>query len=362
MAEEQEPVHESGAAHETLPDVQQRAMSIDDVASELTNWNILGVKDSTPEEEATPEPEPEPTPEAAPEAEEASSEPEGEEKTEDESGALTLQSVADALEIDVDMLYDLPIATKINGEEGHATLRDLQKSYQLDGHLNSRLKDVSAKERQLEQQFNERLGAKSQELETLISIMRDDLTGAIREVNWEELRDNDPPEYQRRWIEFKEREEKLNLAIQKYNQSVEERQEQQQQSYQEALREEQSKLLNVIPSWADADVRAKEQDNIKKHLVETYSLTPEEVKMVADHRYVHIIRDAVKWRELQDKKPAQLKRVRKAPTAPKTKGKAETSKSNDQVHEAMKKVRAKARARRPNLDEVAAALRAKGIT
>jgi hypothetical protein len=51
----------------------------------------------------------------------------------------SLTELADAAGLESERLMDLELPTKIDGKEGKARLRDLVKSYQLDGHINQKL-------------------------------------------------------------------------------------------------------------------------------------------------------------------------------------------------------------------------------
>src|SRR5688572_31558807 len=65
-----------------------------------------------------------------------------------------LTELLEAAGLDPDKGYDLELPVKIDGKEGTAKLRDLLKSYQLDGHINQRLAtlDTDRKAFQAEQQ------------------------------------------------------------------------------------------------------------------------------------------------------------------------------------------------------------------
>ena len=220
---------QKGAAQESQDEVRQRSMTIDDVADKVDEMNLLGLRPPTEPEPEQPAPE---KAEAQPEqatSDEASAEPAEEAETAgdtDEDGALDLESLADRLGVEVDDLYGIEVATKIDGEEGRATLKDLQKSYQLAGHLNKRTQEIAEREKQMTAEFESRLTAKEQELAGFIEIAREQLTSDIGSIDWNELRENDPQEYSRQWIAHKEREEKLNEAIGGFRNRVAERQQQ----------------------------------------------------------------------------------------------------------------------------------------
>src|SRR5690606_33840425 len=122
-----------------------------------------------------PEGEPEGEPEVQPEGDE----PEGDagedapaddahedgDEGQSEQPLTTLKDIAEKLGVEESKLFDLKLPTKIDGVEGEATLAQLVKSFQLEGHLNRELmkvadqrKEVEKAKESIEQERNAKLG------------------------------------------------------------------------------------------------------------------------------------------------------------------------------------------------------------
>jgi len=75
---------------------------------------------------------------------------------------------------------------------------------------------------------------------------------------------------------------------------------------QEALTEsrlvdENEKLLALVPEWLDPATRRKEQDALVEVAMEGYNITPEELELMVDHRFLLLLRDAAKGRAAEEK-------------------------------------------------------------
>lgn len=75
---------------------------------------------------------------------------------------------------------------------------------------------------------------------------------------------------------------------------------------------ERAALLSKLPAWRDSQKESAEQKAISETLL-AHGFTPAELRMVKDHRYVTVARDAMLWRQLQQSKDTKLKQVRTAP-------------------------------------------------
>ena len=128
-------------------------------------------------------------------------------------------------------------------------------------------------------------------------------------IDWWALVDQDPAHATRLNIEFqqlqREAQSKYN-ALQQANSQVEQlSQQQRQQLLAEAEKDLHARLPNFGPQIAEKIVtNAKE-----------YGFTPQELEGLTDARHVHVLHDAMKWRELQAQKPKAMRAVAEAPRA-----------------------------------------------
>lgn len=227
----------------------------------------------------------------------------------------SLEDLAEATGVDVEKLLDLQLPTKIDGKEGTARLRDLQRSYQLEAHINQKLatfdndrKALEAQRVQVERQAAERL----QSLEQGLAILDRQLQGELASVNWQQLQDTNPAEFNSKYVAYQHR---FGIAqdIAKQLAAEKHRQQASFQAAQKAWLDEQAKLLKIkSPKWSD-DVKLNQDRAAIAEYAKGHGIDAKEFEQIRDHRYLVILDEARQWAELQKQKPATLKRLKVAP-------------------------------------------------
>jgi len=262
----------------------------------------------------------EPT-EAEPEQEEqpveAQDEPEDDAQPEEtEAEPETLEELAERLGWDLDKVLSLKTKTKIDGKEGTQLLRDLVKSYQLEGHLNQKLMTHAEERKAFETErhnFFQTSQHKLQQLDTGVKIAQKLLEGDFSQVNWQELQDQDPVAFAQRFAGFQQRKAQIdhvaNLLAQEHQQS-----QQQAAAQTQAYLAEQMRLLeSKVPEWSSDAGRTKSLGEMAPVFTSAYGISAEELGNVSDHRMLLVARDAWQWQKLQKAKPAIVNKVKSAP-------------------------------------------------
>lgn len=288
---------------------------------------LVGILDRVEAPEETPE-QPEAAAEAKPEETAAdNTEAEQETETEEDSDAepeedaeeetpvpTSLSELAETLGVEQEKLYDLKLKTKIDGVEGEATLAQILKSYQLEGHLNRKSMDLADQRKAFEQETQKQtqeVTQRVQMLEDSLNIANHILTEQYKGINWEQLKQEDPVSFNTRVIEYQQHQQALQQAFQSLQAERQRAAQEQEVQLKANLQEEYKKVLNAIPEWADAEVAKKGQAELRE-LMKSYGFKDEEI-FVGDHRHIQILRDAKKGRELSAAKPAVMKKVAAAP-------------------------------------------------
>lgn len=271
----------------------------------------MGKPQEQPQQEAKAEQEVE-------EAEEAADEPteDAPEEEQQEQNFDSFEELAEALGWSVDKLYGLSSKTKIDGKEGKATLRDLIKSHQLEGHLNQKLMTHAEEKKAFEterQNFLQTSQHKLQQLDVGVKLAQKLLEGEFANVNWQELQNTDPLAFNQQYVSFQQRQAQINHIanlLGQENQNAQKQAEAQQQSY---LQEQMKLMETKLPEWADKSRREKDIVDIIPIAKEVYGVSEEEVRSLKDHREILILRDAWQWQKLQKAKPAITNKVKAAP-------------------------------------------------
>lgn len=249
--------------------------------------------------------------EASPEevTEEASSEEESEEPgREYEASEIASILGYDESDLVVDDDGKLKIKVKIDGEERLATPAELRKNFQLEGHLNKNNMEVQEERKRLQEQYEKAEKATQERLQKIddaAQLAVRQLQLDYQNIDWADLEQNDPQEYTYQQMRFQKRQAELGNALETIKQ-------QRESAIQERLQREQQAMLSAIPEWKDEAVMRQEMGNMSKAL-SGYGFTREEISQLGDHRLVLAMRDAMRYRELQESKPEVTKKVKSAP-------------------------------------------------
>lgn len=248
-------------------------------------------------------------------------EDEGEEPAEDERWMpQTLNDLAEALETDLDTVTrQIKVRTKLDGEEGEATLADVLKSYQLEGTLNKRF-EAAAKERQ---EFEadraktmQTLQEKTQEAENLVSAMEQLVVSDYQSVDWADLKENDPTEFLMQQQRLQQKFADVQSAKNKIEANKKQDTEKQQQEYRANLEQyakaERARLEEKIPEWRDASKMQEGLSQVSQYL-KSQGATDQEIGTIVDHRVYVMARKAMMYDQMQSKADPKVKQMKTKP-------------------------------------------------
>jgi hypothetical protein len=261
-----------------------------------------------PEPAQEPPASPPPEPEARAEDSPAEPEPEGPDYS----------SVEDYLTkagVEQTSFYELPVTIKVDGKTSQVPLKDLLRSYQTDAHVTQKSQSLADRQREWEQHQTQARQALEQQLsqaKTLGDLAHQQLLGEYQRIDWNRLRTEDPSQWAVLNTEFNQR----AAAIQQHMAQVQYQQQlQQQQEVQRIageLPKEREKLLDLHPEFRDSATFTKAQGDMIAYARDK-GFSDAELQALFDHRYVDVLYDASRYRQLQAQAPAAVKRVRAAP-------------------------------------------------
>lgn len=127
------------------------------------------------------------------------------------------------------------------------------------------------------------------------------------QVDWQALSDSDPVQAQKLLIARQQLERSLGAKAQEFQQAQAQYQQLTAMQRQQLLQEQSVAVKERLP-----DFSPKVAERIRE-AVKGYGYSDEELSNVTDARLVHVLHDAMKWRELQANKPAAMKKVAEAP-------------------------------------------------
>ena len=315
-----------------------------------------------------------PTPDDAPPSEDA---PTGENQDEPEATAEeTADDAPDQVELDASELANmfgldqsqvsvsddgkLKIRVKIDGQESEATLAELVKGYQLEGHVTRKSMELADQRKALEAQTLQQqtaLAQQAQQAAFLLQTAEQQLIGEYQSIDWQRLRRENPAEYSAAQLDYSQRarqiegmkEQALSIAGQ-YDADA---QAKQAQAYEAHLEAEKTALLEAVPEWKDEAKAEAGKAEIVTFLRES-GFTPEEIGSIGNHKALLLIRDAMAYRKAAKSTDVTAKALKKVvkpvlkPGAVQTKAEAARKQSTE--------ARATLRKMGGNTDSVAALL------
>lgn len=230
---------------------------------------------------------------------------------------------------------EVQIKVKVDGEISTVPLKDMQKSYQLDSHVNKRSMELAEQRKAFEQAAKDKaaqLNNQLQQTEALVNVAQQNLMQEFQSIDWNELESIDPGRYAAERQKFAERNAQIEQIKTHAGQIGMAQQQQASEEWkaarQQRLQHEKVMLLDTVPEWSDHKTMATESESIKK-MMGNIGFTPEETASMDDagfyddHRIVRILRDAMLYRKQKSsvepakKKVKNLRKVLKpgAPTS-----------------------------------------------
>lgn len=224
-----------------------------------------------------------------------------EETVEEEVAEIDSEDQEPEAEEESEPLYTV----KVNGEEIEVPLAELRNGY-------SRLEDYKAKTAQVAEERRAVDAEKQAYVEKLNTVIQtaqliDPVLSQGNQTDWASLAREDPAEYTARRAEYEQRLNDLNRLASERDQHI-----QQQQA--DTMKREEEALIAARPEWADPAVGQAAMQGIRESLVNNYGFAPEEVQMIANHKFALIADDARKYHELVAKQ--ETVKAKKAPPKP----------------------------------------------
>jgi hypothetical protein len=231
----------------------------------------------------------------------------------------SLDRFAEDIGVDASKLFTLKVKTKIDGTEGEATLADLIKSYQLEGHLNKKSMAFSEQQKAYEAQVSQQKHAIEQELHVLnnyTQFVENEMYEEFKAIDWDTLYTYNPADYAAKRLQFQDRQNNIQnyrRAINhKQNEELQKQQTELQHKIAKTIENEQQKLLARIPEWSNSEKASAERQNLRSYL-QKFGYDAEDLDSVLDHRYVVLARKAMLYDKLAQSKDDLTKKVKVLP-------------------------------------------------
>lgn len=209
----------------------------------------------------------------------------------------------------------------VQGEDIEVTLEEALAGFQRGKDYSIKTAELAKERRQLAQAQSEIEADKAQtaQLRQGMSQRLSELDSQISQTvqdpgpeYWNELYESDPMLYMRQREQFRDYKDQQTAMTAERQALAAEDQKEALRNHQRILTQENQVLVQRIPAWAKAEVRAREMPAVKAHL-EAVGYTAAEIDTVVDSRAVRVAYDSWLLSQLRDQTAKAKSRTSKAP-------------------------------------------------
>jgi hypothetical protein len=229
-------------------------------------------------------------------------------------------------------------AVKVDGEELEVNLDELISGYSRHSDYTRKTQEIASERNQMaemqQQWANEILqtqAERQQYIETLGQVVNNSMAGLeqFANVDWDSLKESDPIAFVTKRDELREAQDRVQSMQNEQGRAQQQQFEELQRMKGMAIKEEQQRLLEIVPEMADATKRKEIASSMTSYALEQ-GFSQEELKELVDHRHFLVLMKAQKYDALQnsDIKSKKLKNKPKVIRAGKgTNKKSDTAKA-----------------------------------
>jgi len=283
-----------------MADTQEAPQEVSDgslVEAQEALLKMMNPETETPEsEEATPTEEEESQPTEEDESSDVEPEEESPEEDDDYDGTGNRAEEGEDL-----------YAVTVNGEERTVPLDELLKGYSRQSDYTKKTQEVSEERKKIEalegnytSEIEQIQAERTHYVKALQSLIETSM-GSLDEysnINWEELKRDDPIEFVTKKEEWRERQDKIQ-GLQKEQSDASQRQQYEEKvAYKKLVAAEHTALGEKLPEWNESKEKRRKLAGQVREYALTQGFDESEVKGLADHRSILILLKARKYDEM----------------------------------------------------------------
>ena len=194
-------------------------------------------------------------------------------------------------------------AVKVDGEEIEVSLDELLKGYSRHSAFTQKTQQLADQRREFEteqQRMSQELAQiqheRQQYVDALQHVIAQTSNGLEQytQVNWEQLKAEDPIEYVTKKEEFREHQEKLHAYQQQQAHAVQQQESDYDRARQEMLVKENEQMSQKIPEWNEPEKRADIAGKLSEY-AKSQGFIDEEIRDLIDHRSLVVLKKAMEY-------------------------------------------------------------------
>lgn len=223
-----------------------------------------------------------------------------EQDSEEDSEEVVSEDDQDAEEADTS---EEPVFTvKIDGTEKQVTLSELKRGYSGQEFVQKGMQEAARQRKQAEEVYAALLNER-QQLAGLYQQMQSGSFVQPPTPPTREMFESDPIGYMEAKLNYDEGMAKYQEQSMQMQRLMAQQSQAEQAARQAYIQQELNNLKNVIPELSKPEQAAKVRDQLLS-AGKAYGYSPEEIGQAIDHRALHVLRDAMKYREIMAGKQA----------------------------------------------------------
>lgn len=198
-----------------------------------------------------------------------------------------------------DLDLDRAVTVKIDGKETQVKLREALDGYQRQADY-SRKTAALADERKSFDAERQAIQAERAQYAQLLPVLAERLKGAVEQVDWAKLKEEDPVEYAVRRLEVQEQAEQLQAVQAEQNRLQQLEHEQAVAAFNKRVEAEGEKLLEALPAWKDPAIQERDKAAVRAYGLKI-GFSEDELSQASDSRAVVALYKAMKFDRLMSK-------------------------------------------------------------
>lgn len=198
---------------------------------------------------------------------------------------------------------------KVDGEETQVTLEELTRGYSGQKYVQKGMQEAAEQRKQAEEVYTVLL----QERQNLVNLMNQVQQGALTPPvePTRDLFDSDPIGYMEAEMNYKEQMKAYEANLGQVRQQMEAQAQAQRRAEDAYVAQQSEELKKLVPELSDPN----QAETFKRNIVEAaehYGYKPEEISGISSYRDMLVLRDAMRYRQLQKKGDIVREKTKKA--------------------------------------------------
>ena len=236
------------------------------------------------------------------------------------------------------------IKTKIDGKIEEVPVKDLVAGYQTNKSNTQKAQALAEERRGFEAQVGaviQDYTARLDNFTKLTQVLQAKAIEDSQQINWDQLRAQNPGEYAAKQQEFQMRQQELqgffSLLQQERVQVMQQQQQYLQQQRAQFIQNETTKILDHMDGWKNPDGTINKEKAANDYMVlktfagSEYGYAPEEVDTLDDPRALRVLQDAMKYRQAKNIRKDQQPATPNKPTFQKPGARGKSGKQATQL-------------------------------